>query len=138
MSPETLGAIHDADWVVLGPGSWFTSVLPHVLVPSLRDALASTSAQRLLNLNLEVSTDETKGFRAADHLASLVRHAPGLTFDVVLADPTTLEGPQGHDDLEAAAKALGAELVVSPVSRLRDRGQHDSLRLAAAYRDIIG
>ena len=135
---ETLGAIHDADWIVLGPGSWFTSVLPHVLVPRLRDALASTSAKRLLNLNLEVSTDETKGFRPSDHLASLVRHAPGLTFDVVLADPSTLDGPRGQDELASAARGLGAELVVSHVSRLRDTGQHDSLRLAAAYRDIIG
>ena len=55
-APETVEAVRDADWVVLGPGSWFTSVLPHVLVPSLRDAIVSTKARTLLNLNLEVHT----------------------------------------------------------------------------------
>ncbi|GAA1874280.1 gluconeogenesis factor YvcK family protein [Lapillicoccus jejuensis] len=140
--PETLQAVQDADWVVLGPGSWFTSVLPHVLVPSLREALATTRARKLLNLNLELHTDETKGYRASDHLASLARHAPGLTLDVVLADPSCL-GDDGDPraaraELEAAARELGAELVVSTVSRTSHRGQHDSLRLAAAYRDVFG
>ena len=135
---ETLAAVHEADWVVLGPGSWFTSVLPHVLVPGLHEALTTTSARRLLNLNLELHTDETKGFRAADHLASLARHAPGLALDVVLADPSSLDARDRHEELEAAAAALGAELVVSTVSRTSQRGHHDSLRLAAAYRDIIG
>lgn len=139
---ETLQAVHDADWVVLGPGSWFTSVLPHVLVPALREALGATSARKLLNLNLELHTDETKGYRAADHLASLARHAPGLTLDVVLADPSCL-GEDGDTraaraELAAAARDLGAELVVSTVSRTSHRGQHDSLRLAAAYRDVFG
>lgn len=136
--PETLEAVRDADWVVLGPGSWFTSVIPHVLVPSLREALAATSARRLLNLNLELHTDETKGFRAVDHLASLARHAPGLRLDVVLADPSSLGATDDPEELRAAARALGAELVVSPVSSTSHPGQHDSLRLAAAYRDIIG
>src|SRR5204863_3219523 len=42
--PEALTAVRAADWVVLGPGSWYTSVLPHLLVPELRQALCSTSA----------------------------------------------------------------------------------------------
>jgi len=132
---ETLAAVREADWVLLGPGSWFTSVLPHVLVPSLREALVTTPARRLLNLNLEMHTGETKGFRAQDHLESLVKHAPELRIDVVLADPRCVDDPAV---LGRAAAALGAELVVSTVSALGSRGQHDSLRLAAAYRDIIG
>lgn len=132
---ETREAVRDADWVVLGPGSWFTSVLPHVLVPSLRDELVSTTARRLLNLNLDVHTDETRGFRAADHLASLAQHAPDLRIDVVLADPSAVDDA---DALASAAARLGAELVVATVSSAVDGGHHDSLRLAAAYRDIIG
>ncbi|WP_295693870.1 uridine diphosphate-N-acetylglucosamine-binding protein YvcK [Lapillicoccus sp.] len=132
---ETREAVREADWVVLGPGSWFTSVLPHVLVPSLREELVSTGARRLLNLNLGVHSDETKGFRAADHLESLARHAPGLRIDVVLADPSSVDDLTA---LGAAAARLGAELVVATVSSTADQGRHDSLRLAAAYRDIIG
>ncbi len=133
--PETLAAVNEADWVLLGPGSWFTSVLPHVLVPCLREALVTTSARKLLNLNLEMHTGETKGFRAQDHLESLVKHAPELRIDVVLADPKCVDDLQ---DLQRASAALGAELVVSTVSTVGSHGQHDSLRLAAAYRDIFG
>jgi len=133
--PETLAAVQEADWVFLGPGSWFTSVLPHVLVPSLRDALVTTRARKLLNLNLEMHTGETKGFRAQDHLESLVKHAPELRIDVVLADPRCVDDPSV---LGRAAAALGAELVVATVSAVGSRGQHDHLRLAAAYRDVIG
>ena len=108
--------------------------MPHVLVPSLRDAIVSTRARRVLNLNLEVHTGETKGYRAQDHIDSLVKHAPELRFDVVLADPSCV------DDAEALRRAVdlvGAELVVATVSALGKPGQHDPLRLAAAYRDVI-
>lgn len=131
---ETLEAVRDADWVILGPGSWFTSVLPHVLVPSLREAIVSTRARRLLNLNLEIHTGETKGYRAQDHIDSLVKHAPELRFDVVLADPSCVDDP---DALRRAVDLVGAELVVATVSAMGEPGQHDPLRLAAAYRDVI-
>jgi uncharacterized cofD-like protein len=131
---QTLEAIRDADWVFLGPGSWFTSVMPHVLVPSLRDAIVSTRARKLLNLNLEVHTGETKGYRAQDHIDSLVKHAPELRFDVVLADPSCVDDPEA---LRRAVDLVGAELVVSTVSAMGLPGQHDPLRLAAAYRDVI-
>ena len=126
---ETRAAIRDADWVFLGPGSWFTSVMPHVLVPSLRDAIVSTKARRLLNLNLEVHTGETKGYRAQDHIDSLVKHAPELRFDVVLADPNCVDDPEG---LRRAVDLVGAELVVATVSAMGNPGRHDPLRLAAA------
>ncbi len=133
--PEALAAISSADWVFLGPGSWFTSVLPHVLVPQVRSALVETSARRVLNLNLDVHRGETKGFRAVDHLASLARHAPDLRLDVVLADPAAVDD---HAEMSANAASLGARLVIAPVAATTGPGQHDALRLAAAYRDLMG
>lgn len=131
---EALAAVRDADWVMLGPGSWFTSVMPHLLVPDLADALVATPAKRLLNLNLEVHKGETRDFRAEDHLASLAANAPDLRLDVVLADPSVV--PDGAS-LRAAAAELGAELVVAPVAARGTLGVHDPLRLAAALRDVI-
>ena len=133
--PEALTAVEVADWVMLGPGSWFTSVLPHLLVPGLRGALMATQARILLNLNLEIHTGETKGFRAQDHLGSLAEHAPDLRIDVVLADPSCVDDRAA---LERAAARIGARLVVAQVAMTSAPGQHDSLRLAAAYRDLIG
>lgn len=131
---EAVDAIHDADWVVLGPGSWFTSVMPHLMVPDLREALVQTRARRMLTLNV-VNSGETEGFTAADHLDVLVAHAPELHFDVILADPATVAGQE--QQLADAASSLGAELVLRSVASRDARGTHDVLLLAAAYRDVI-
>jgi len=131
---QAVGAIHAADWVILGPGSWFTSVIPHLLVPGIRDALINTGAKRVLTLNLVMHTVETVGFSAKDHLDVLAAHAPELRLDYVLADPEIVDD---EALLRRAAADLGAELVLAGVGDHRSPGHHDSLRLAAAYRDII-
>lgn len=133
-APATVEAVLDADWVILGPGSWFTSVMPHLMVPALREALHDTTARRCLTLNLEHS-GETAGISAAGQLEVLADHAPRMRFDVVLADPGAVDDEEG---LRATAGRLGAELVLAPVARRGAPGQHDSLRLAAAYRDVFG
>lgn len=127
-------ALGECDWIVLGPGSWFTSVLPHLLVPDLRDALVASQARRLLTLNMEMHTKETRGFSAVRHIESLRQHASDLRLDVVLADPSIVDDEAG---LRFAVAQIGAELVVSNVSTVLSPGTHDPLRLAAAYRDIF-
>jgi uncharacterized cofD-like protein len=130
----TVEAVREADWVILGPGSWFTSVMPHLMVPALRDALHDTAARRLLTLNLEHS-GETAGVPTARQVEALADHAPRLRLDVVLADPSAVDDEAG---LRTAAARLGAEVVLAPVAKRGERGHHDALRLAAAYRDIFG
>lgn len=131
---EAVEAIHAAKWVILGPGSWFTSVMPHLLVPGVHDALIRTGARRILTLNL-VPSGETVGFSAKNHLEVLAEHAPELHLDVVLADPDIVDD---ESLLRRAAAEMGAELVLANVGAQGRPGHHDSLRLAAAYRDIIG
>ena len=90
----------DAEWVVFGPGSWFTSVLPHLLVPELASALHVTTARRLVVLNLAPQPGETEGyFRHTSTSTSSAGHAPALTVDVVLAD-TKAAGAGSLSDLE--------------------------------------
>ena len=132
---EAVAAIRAADWVILGPGSWFTSVMPHLLVPGVRDALLDTSAKRILTLNLVMHTRETVGFSAANHLEALAAHAPDLHLDVVLADSQVV---QDESLLRRVAEGMGAEVVLARVGDHAQQGHHDSLRLAAAYHDIIG
>ena len=131
---QAVAAIRAADWVILGPGSWFTSVMPHLLVPGVRDALMDTPARRILTLNLVMHTGETVGFSAENHLEVLAAHAPELHLDVVLADPEIVED---EALLRRVAGGMGAELVLARVGDRGREGHHDSLRLAAAYRDII-
>jgi uncharacterized cofD-like protein len=132
---QAVGAIEAADWVILGPGSWFTSVMPHLLVPGIHDALIRTPAKRVLTLNLVMQTRETVGFSAKNHLEVLAAHAPELHLDVVLADPDIVED---EAMLRRVAGDMGAELVLASVGDRMRPGHHDSLRLAAAYRDIFG
>jgi len=130
--PEAVQAVHDADWVVFGPGSWFTSVLPHLMVPTLAAALRSTAARRMVVLNLAPQPGETDGFSPHKHLEVLADHAPDLTVDVVLAD-TNAVGAGTLTDLEKAAGALGARLVTADVAMTDGTPRHDPRLLAGEY-----
>lgn len=132
--PEALEAVRDADWAVLGPGSWFTSVIPHLLVPQLRDALVQSSARKLVTLNLEPQAGETDGFSPENHLDVLAAHAPDLKLDVVLADRRAVGNEAG---LRATAAALGAELVVADVAADDGTPRHDPVKLANAYAGVL-
>nr|WP_218847047.1 uridine diphosphate-N-acetylglucosamine-binding protein YvcK [Psychromicrobium silvestre] len=131
---EALEAIELADWVIVGPGSWYTSVLPHLLLPELRQALCTTPAKRCLTMNLDVNDKEVAGMSAADHLRVIAKYAPDFGVDVVLADPTSVGD---RAEFELAASALGAEVVLSRVRVNNRQPVHDPLRLAAAFHDII-
>jgi uncharacterized cofD-like protein len=131
---EAVDAVRDAEWVVLGPGSWFTSVLPHLLVPDLARAICETPARRLVALNLAPQPGETTGFSPEMHLEVLLSHAPDLRLDVVLADPKAVPDEAGLRDVAARA---GAELVLEPVAVSDGSPRHDPQRLAAAYGRIL-
>jgi uncharacterized cofD-like protein len=132
--PEAVQAVVDADWVVLGPGSWFTSVIPHLLVPDLAKALCATTARRVVVLNLAAQPGETAGFAAETHLEVLAAHAPLLTVDVVLADSASVVDPAA---LERVAKDLQAEVVLAELASVPDPLQHDPDRLAAVFRGLF-
>jgi len=133
--PDAVQAIGEADWVVLGPGSWFTSVLPHLLVPELASALVGTRARRLVALNLAPQPGETEGFSPHAHLEVLADHAPALSVDVVLADRTATRGATA--ELEKAAGLLGARLVLADLAMRDGSPRHDPRRLAGAFAQIF-
>jgi uncharacterized cofD-like protein len=135
-APAALEAISAADWVVLGPGSWFTSVLPHLMVPALRRALVETDARIVVVLNLVDEAGETRGFGPADHLAALVEHAPELRIDTVLVDASGSR--EDLAEVEHAVAAYGAKLAVHDVSETPGGSRHDPVKLAAAYASIVG
>lgn len=132
--PEAVEAVLDADWVVIGPGSWFTSVMPTLLVPQLRDALLATKAKRALVLNLVEQAGETEGLSPVDHLEVLNAHAPDLRIDVVIADTSLSDG---NGALERVARQLGARLVVADVASFPGSDQHDSVRLSEVLRGCL-
>ncbi|MEV4122811.1 2-phospho-L-lactate transferase CofD family protein [Micromonospora sp. NPDC049645] len=131
---EAIEAIRAADWLIFGPGSWYTSVLPHLLVPQLADAIVSTSARRLVTLNL-AAEKETLGLSVADHLAALHWYLPELKADFVLADAKAVGDPE---PVERAAESLGARLVLAPVAVTDGTPRHDPAALGAALVPVLG
>ncbi len=126
---EAVRAVLEADAVLLGPGSWFTSVLPHLLVPELHEALVTTAALRVIILNLIPQPGETAGFSPERHLDVLSQHAPNLRVDAVLADVDSVPTP---DRLRAAARTLGAQTLLDKVATPARPGRHDPRALAAS------
>jgi uncharacterized cofD-like protein len=133
--PEAVQAVLEADFVVLGPGSWFTSVMTHLLIPELRDALVKTGACRVVTLNLAPQLGETDGFSAESHLEALASHAPELSLDVVLAD---VDGVLDSRGLMSFVESAGGRLVLAPVAVGDGTPRHHPERLASAYAEIMG
>lgn len=132
--PEALVSIEEADWVVLGPGSWRTSVLPHLLLREQREALSTTNAKRCVVMNLALDDKESNGLDAAAHLKLLQQYAPNLRLDVVIADPSNM-GVQS--EFEDAARELGAKVLWASVRSTTNPNVHDPLKLASAYNDMF-
>jgi uncharacterized cofD-like protein len=134
---DALAAIADAEIIVLGPGSLYTSVLPVLLIPAIRQAVAASSAIRLYACNVATQTGETAGYDLGDHVEALLSLTqPGLV-DVVLAnDELDLPGVGGRPPAVALrwppkvdpVPHLATEAVVSEL----DPHHHDPARLAAA------
>ncbi|WP_109637989.1 gluconeogenesis factor YvcK family protein [Lentzea atacamensis] len=132
--PEAVQAVLDADLVLLGPGSWFTSVLPHLLVPELHDALVRTRARKVLVLNLVPQPGETAGFSPERHLDVVCEHAPELKVDAVIADVDSVPTP---DRLTRAASALGARTHLARIAAPDAVERHDPEALAGCLRQVV-
>jgi uncharacterized cofD-like protein len=132
---QAVDAILAADLIVLGPGSWFTSVIPHVLVPQLAAALQATQARRALVLNLAAEPGETAGFSAERHIHVLAQHAPGFTVHDIVVDASRASSDREREQLRRTAAILEATIQFADVSR-PGTPLHDPARLAAALEGV--
>lgn len=132
--PQAVAAVRAADWLIFGPGSWYTSVIPHLLVPGLAAAIAASRAARLVTLNL-AAEPETLGLSLAGHLGALREYLPDLTVDTVLADGKAVGDPE---PVRRAAESLGARLVLAPVAVADGDPRHDPGALGAALVPLLG
>lgn len=133
-SEEALDAIERADLITLGPGSWFSSVIPHLLVTDIVDAISASKALRVVILNLSNTQLETTGFSMERHIHMLMQHAPSLRVDRILVDKASPVDLTDLIHVERAANALGATVVVDDVRQYNDNGvgteRHCPLKLA--------
>ncbi|OMC04039.1 hypothetical protein A5733_22100 [Mycobacterium sp. NS-7484] len=132
---QAVEAIMAADLVVLGPGSWFTSVIPHVLVPQLAAALRSTTARRALVLNLAAEPGETAGFSAERHIHVLAQHAPDFSVHDIIVDASRVPSDREREQLSRTANILNARVEFADVSR-PGTPLHDPAKLAAVLEGV--
>lgn len=134
---SAVDAVREADLVVLGPGSWFTSVIPHLLLRELGTALCATAAQVVVVLNLVPQVGETDDYEPHQLLDLLREHAApygGLKIDAVIADAGSVLDPE---QLARHVSGIGARLVVSRLAADDSAERHDAARLSAAIRDAM-
>ncbi len=125
-APEALKAVTDADQVVIGPGSLYTSVLAALSVPELTRCLGLCSARRVYVANLRPQRSETAGYDVARHLVALQDH--GVEIDVVVADTSAIA--------LGAMDGLGVQVVTAELAKANGLA-HDPGRLAAVLADLV-
>jgi len=145
--PAALQAIGEADLIVLGPGSLYTSVIPNLLVEGVAQAIAQADVPKIYVCNIMTQDGETEGYTAADHVEALLAHGvPGMV-DLCLAnsapvDPGLVEKYREEDAVPLVMDreritAMGLELVERPVASTQGSyARHDPDKLADALLEI--
>lgn len=139
---EALIAIDEADAVILGPGSLYTSIIPNLLVKEIRDALCKTKALRIYVSNVMTQPGESDNYCATDHIKAINKHAKSKIVDYVLVNIGTISADleeKYHKDNstivsinEEEVTNLGIEVIKSDLVKIR-KGyvRHDEKKLAA-------
>jgi uncharacterized cofD-like protein len=136
--PDAVRAILDADLIVIGPGSLYTSVLPNLLVDGIKKAMFQTSAKRVFVCNVATQHGETDGFSAADHLAAIERHTGAGIIDAVIANNNIAASlpEEWHSRAVPVCGETGngldrVTLIEADVVAEQNRYRHDPDKLAA-------
>jgi uncharacterized cofD-like protein len=135
---EALSAISEADWIIMGPGSWISSVLPHLLIPSQRKAIVEAKAKRIVVLNLdavpELSGNEYAGYTPEEHLGLIRKYAHDFQADYVIADFSVV-----HDanSLESQVRAMGGQLLTADLRISVGSVHHDVEKLSSVFGHIM-
>ncbi|HEX4824858.1 MAG TPA: gluconeogenesis factor YvcK family protein [Candidatus Polarisedimenticolaceae bacterium] len=140
-----LQALHEADLVVIGPGSHFTSVLAVLLVDGVADAVRASHAVRILVGNLMTQPGETLGMSMADHLEALDRHVGAGLVDTVLLNSTPISEARLRPYAEQSVELVTREglagrrerFIEAPVVNDDGKIRHDPARLAEALIGIV-
>lgn len=146
---EVLSAILEADMIVLGPGSLFTSILPNLMIPNVRKALLETKAHIVYICNIMTQLGETESFSDADHVRVLHRHLKEMFIDTVLVNNATvpseyLNQQKGEEYLFQVRhnfdglKGEGCHVISTNFLEMRDNGAfHDGKKVVQELVDLL-
>jgi uncharacterized cofD-like protein len=115
--PKAVEAIHNADLILLGPGSLYTSIIPNLLIPEIAQAIAKSKAPCVYIANVMTQPGETSGYGLADHLRAIERHTPRSLVDYVVVNRQEVS-----PEVAKRYRAQGAEPVTAEVQQLQRLG----------------
>lgn len=139
--PEVISAIKEADAIILGPGSLYTSVLPNLQVPGIVEAIKESDALKLYVCNVMTQLGETTNFKASQHLKALYKNSADKLVDAVIINdemPVTLvekykaEGALAVDPDIEELKKMDVEIITAQLLSESEQVRHDSTKLASA------
>ena len=137
--PDAVNAIRNADLIVVGPGSLYTSVLPNVLVPDIRLALQESHAMTMYVSNVATQHGETDHYSVQDHIKAIESHVGGAPFDFIVANSNTgerlprrwnSEPVQIDRASDSGVGSDGGHIIAADVIDLKNRYRHDPQKLA--------
>ena len=137
--PEAVGAIDEADLVVIGPGSLYTSLVPNLLVPEIAAAVGRTQAAKVYVCNVAVEKGETDGYTVADHVLALQRHTSPDLVDVVVANSSPIQVPptSGVTHVPPSDEPTpGVSVVTADIVDHAHPTRHDASKLADLIVDV--
>jgi uncharacterized cofD-like protein len=135
-TPESLQAIRDAQWLTFGPGSWFSSVMPHFLLREQLEAIRQSAAKKVVIFNLPEPGGEGEfaGSSAEKHLELILKHMPDFHIDFAIVDPALLAS---DSSLKEVVEGCGGELIIAEVAKAPGSIHHDPEKLASALSHIF-
>jgi uncharacterized cofD-like protein len=137
--PEVIRAILNADMVVVGPGSLYTSIIPNLLVPDLQEAIRTTKAFKAYVCNIATQPGETDGFSALDHLDAIHAHAAPPLFNVMIANDTFAGSlpPRSEWIRPPREEEAFIPVYLADLTDPEQPGRHRSNRLAEVLIDLL-
>jgi len=136
LCPESLAAIRDAQWITMGPGSWLSSVMPHLLLPELGTAISRSAAKKIMIFNMPepASNDEFAGYSIEEHLELVLRYVPDLKLAYGIVDRTALTP---DSNLQVMIEGLGGELVAADLVSAENPQHLDPKHLALPFSHLL-
>ncbi|MFA5038226.1 MAG: YvcK family protein [Candidatus Omnitrophota bacterium] len=147
-APDAVKAIREAELIILGPGSLYTSIIPNLLIKEIREAVASADVSKIYVCNIMTQPGETEGFKASDHIKELLRHTDPKIIDACIVNagriPVSLLDKYHREKsirVEADSqviKDLGYGVIEEDLVSATDHIRHDANKLARIVADLLG
>jgi len=146
--PECIKAIEEANMIIFGPGSLYTSIIPNLLINGITDAISNSDAVKLYVCNVMTQPGETDDYTVSDHVVELIKHSNENLFDYCLVNSkpvpkNILERYQKDGAIQVyedkkQMRALNKEFIRAPlIERENNLVRHDSIRLASEIMQVF-